>query len=353
MKSSYNAGCKTFEDNMFMHVYIISCYNFYMLVSLIIPIYNVSAYLPKLLETTLSQTHTELEIILINDGSTDSSGKICNDYANIDRRIKVINKTNSGVSDARNVGIEASTGDYLVFADGDDYLANDYVEYLLNLCVDYDADISVCAWSYDDGSRLKKCNYRKREPGLYSGKQEAMRALLTTRLMSSSSCGKMYKRTLFEKIRFPSGMILYEDDAIMYRLVAQANSVVIGKESKYFYRQRNDSASHRPFDDDIFTIIKVYEERCRFIETEYPYLALYARSDILMVVNHCITKMCDEKLYQHPSIKGLKIYYKNYEKDFLKGISYFPAKFFSIASYINIPLAMRLYSLTGKHSRIN
>lgn len=337
----------------YMHAEIITCYNFIMLVSLIIPIYNVSTYLPELLETVISQTHKDLEIILVDDGSTDSSGTICDKYARMDSRIRVIHISNSGVSNARNIGINAASGEYLVFSDGDDYLAYDYVEYLLNLCIKNNADMSCCAWIYDNGSNLKKCTFRKREPGLYVGNHNAMRSLLTTMLMSSSSTGKMYKKKLFEGVRFPDGMALYEDDATIYRLVAQADSVVIGEESKYFYRLRPGSAIHKSFDENNFSIIKVYEDRCTFIKNEYPELETYAKSDILMVVNHCVIKMCDEKLFDHPSIPNLKQYYRKYEKNYLKGISYFPAKLFSIIAYINIKLAMHLYRLSGKHTRIN
>ena len=100
-------------------------------------------------------------------------------------------------------------------------------------------------------------------------------------------------------------------------------------------------------------MIEVFEQRCAFIEKNYPELSVYAKSDILMAVNHCVIKMCDERLFGHPKIKELKTYYRKYEKYFLKGISYFPAKIFSIAAFISIRLAMRLYVLSGKHTRLN
>ena len=337
----------------FGHGFILPCYNIKMLVSLVIPVYKVSDYLPKLLDTVLSQTHRELEIILVDDGSPDSSGRICDEYALRDSRIKVIHKANSGVADARNSGICIATGDYIALIDGDDYLAEDYVEYLLKLCLDNNADISCCAWTTDFDGRLKKCSYRKREPGVYKGNHEAMRALLTTRLMSSSVWGKMFKRTLFDNVRFPSGSKHYEDDATIYRLAAEADTVVIGDESKYFYVLRSGSFIHHSFSENNLLIIDVFKERCAFIETNYPELAVYARSDVLMVVNHCVIKLSDEKLYHHPCIESLKAYYRQYEKYFLKGISYFPAKLFSIAAYISIPMAMRLYRLSGKHTRLN
>jgi glycosyltransferase involved in cell wall biosynthesis len=324
-----------------------------MLVTVIIPVFNVSGYLPRLLDTSLSQTHRELEILLVDDGSSDDSGAICDEYAAKDSRIKVIHKTNSGVADARNTGLDSASGDYIVFADGDDYLGKDYVSYLLKLCTDNNADISCCAWTTDEGGKLGKCSFRKNEPGLYKGNHEAMRALLTTRLFSSSVWGKMFKRNLFDEIRFPEGSNYYEDDATMYRLASKAGSVALGGESGYFYTLRNDSMIHRSFNDNNLKMIEVFEERCAFIEKNYPELSVYARSDILMAVNHCVIKMCDEKLFDHPCIKGLKPYYKRYEKDFLKGISYFPAKLFSIAAFINIRFAMRLYCLSGKHTRLN
>ncbi|MCR5059889.1 MAG: glycosyltransferase [Saccharofermentans sp.] len=324
-----------------------------MLVSVVIPVFKVCDYLPKLLETVTSQTYRELEIILVDDGSPDRSGEICDEYALKDTRIRVIHKTNSGVADARNTGIDASTGDYIALVDGDDYLAPDYIEYLLHLCTDNDADISCCAWTMDFGDRFKKCSFRKREPGVYRGNNEAMRALMTTRLMSSSVWCKMFKRDLFDDVRFPTGSKHYEDDATIYRLAAKADTVTIGGESKYFYVLREGSFIHHNFSENNLLIIKVMEERCAFIETNYPELKTYARSDILMVVNHCVIKMSDEKLYHHPYIDSFKDYYKRYERDFLHGISYLPAKMFSIAAYINIPLAMRLYRLTGKHDRLN
>ena len=319
-----------------------------MKVSLIVPVFNVSSYLPRLMETVLSQTYREIEIILIDDGSSDSSGEICDKYQLQDDRIKTFHTPNKSAADARNTGIDVSTGDYIVFADGDDYLANDYVEYLLRLCTENNADMSCCAWSTDFNGSIKKCSYRKNEQGLYLGNHEAMRALLTTRLMSSSVWGKMFKRKLFDGIRFPEGSNYYEDEATIYRLVAKADSVAVGDESKYFYVMRNESLTHRSFDDNNLKIIKVFEERCSFIEENYPELTLFARSDVLMVVNHCVIKLSSEKLYDHPAINGLKSYYKRYEKYFLKGISYLPAKLFSLVAFVNIRLAMRLYRLSGK-----
>ena len=324
-----------------------------MLISLVIPVYNVSDYLHRLKDTAVSQTYKELEIILVDDGSTDTTGDICDEYSGRDSRIRVIHTPNRGVADARNTGIDVSNGSYIIFADGDDYLAEDYVEYLYSLCVSHNADAACCAWTLDNNGTFKICSYRKNEPGLYNSNHEAMRALMTTRLLSSSMWGKIFRKELFYDVRFPEGTNYYEDDATMYRLISKAESVVLGGEAKYFYTLRHDSMIHRSFNDNNLNMIKVFEERCSFIESNYPELAVYARSDVLMSVNHCVIKMCDEGLLDHPCIAGLKIYYRKYERDYLKGISYLPAKLFSIAACIDIKAAMRLYRLTGKHTRIN
>ena len=324
-----------------------------MLVSLIIPVFNVEEYLPQCLDSVRAQTHRDIEVILIDDGSTDSSGEICNNYKDLDERISVLHQENRGIADTRNAGIEASSGDYIVFVDADDYLDKDHIKQLLTLCTDNDADMACSAWVLDDHGRLSRCSYHKKEPGLYKGNQEAMRALLTTRLLSSSVWGKIYKRKLFDEVRFPEGTNYYEDDATMYRLVSHADSVAIGEGETYYYRLRDDCLIHRVFNENNLKMISVFEERCAFIEARYPELATYARSDVLMAVNHCVIKMCDEELYDHPCIPDLKQYYRKYEKYYLKGISYFPAKLFSIVAYMNIRLAMRMYRLSGNHTRIN
>ena len=115
------------------------------LVSVILPVYNVEKYLIKCLDSVIRQTYQKLEIILVDDGSTDSSGKICDEYANKDGRIKVFHKKNGGLSDARNYGIERSTGEYLAFIDSDDYVDDDYIEFLMNLTESGKYKISLCS----------------------------------------------------------------------------------------------------------------------------------------------------------------------------------------------------------------
>ena len=114
------------------------------LISVIVPVYNVENYLKRCLDSIINQTYQNIEIILIDDGSTDNSGNLCEDYKKIDNRIKVVHKTNGGLSDARNTGIKKAKGKYITFVDSDDYVEYDYVEYLYNLIKKYDTNISFC-----------------------------------------------------------------------------------------------------------------------------------------------------------------------------------------------------------------
>ena len=120
----------------------------YPLISVIIPIYNVETFLPSCIESVINQTYENLEIILIDDGSTDKSGKICDKYSENDSRITVIHKDNEGVAEARNTGIENMSGEYFCFVDGDDYVDNEYISEMYSLTKEYDADISMCSYVY-------------------------------------------------------------------------------------------------------------------------------------------------------------------------------------------------------------
>ena len=124
------------------------------LISVIIPVYRVEAYLRRCMDSVLAQTYRNMEIILVDDGSDDGCPAICDEYAGQDERVKVIHQKNAGLSGARNAGIEMAQGRYLAFVDSDDYLASDFLEQLYRACVDTDSDMSVCRWEYVKGEAI-------------------------------------------------------------------------------------------------------------------------------------------------------------------------------------------------------
>lgn len=237
------------------------------IISVIIPVYNVEKYLKRCLDSVLNQTYSSLEIILIDDGSKDNSGKICDEYAQRDHRIITIHKDNGGLSDARNVGIENMRGQYVTFIDSDDYVAADYVDYLYRLLIEYNVEISMCHY---------KKVYSEKEPfDIKSMSVElldskcAMEYYLYHKKFTASAYCKMYKRNLFDSIRYPVGKY-YEDMAVICQLLDSANQVAIGNQQKYYYLQRESSIMRENFSVKKMHRIEIAEKNRRFVLQKYP-----------------------------------------------------------------------------------
>lgn len=212
------------------------------LISIVIPIYNIEKYVKKCIESVLNQDYLNIDIILVDDGATDNSGKICDEYKNIDSRIQVIHKLNGGLSDARNAGIKVAKGEYIIFIDGDDYIKPNYVSKLYNNLLENDADISVCGFSYvyDDGKE-RKYNNKEKECTKVFNSQQAIECMLDSRwAFKQCAWNKIYKKELFKDIEYPYGM-LYEDLGTTYKLISKANKVVYDSNSLYYYVQRKTS----------------------------------------------------------------------------------------------------------------
>ena len=211
-------------------------------VSVIVPIYNVGKYLVKCIDSLLKQTHNNIEIILVDDGSPDNSGRICDKYSNLDNRITVIHKDNHGVSAARNTGIDNASGDYICFVDGDDYVMEDYVEYLLKLCVDYNAEISLSERMF---SNYRKAQITNDNISVHSGEDAAVDILCYK--MAIGVYNKMFKRSLIgDRVRFIEKQFIGEGFNFNVTAFQLAKTVVIGYRRIYYYRQDNlDSATKK------------------------------------------------------------------------------------------------------------
>jgi len=213
-------------------------------VSVIVPIYNVEKYLSKCINSILIQTHKNLEIILVDDGSLDNSGKIADEYIGKDNRIKVIHKSNAGVSSARNTGIEAATGDYICFSDADDLLELDYVEYMLNLIVEGDADVSYTSGMF---TTYHKEQIVKDYISIFTA-EEATVAILCYKVPIGVYC-KMFKRDFLNKenIRFVPNIYIGEGFNFNTACFQRANRVVVGLKKIYFYRRNNSDSAMSKF----------------------------------------------------------------------------------------------------------
>lgn len=245
------------------------------LVSVIVPVYNVEEYLKRCVTSVCDQTYRNLEIILIDDGSTDNSGKICDESGRRDFRIKVIHKKNGGLADARNAGLDIATGEYVTFVDSDDWIRTDYVETLVRTLQYGKTRISACAYRRTDDrvdeqiKEIRDIDYPAQVdvwPVF-----ESYQHLFLAQQIDCSAWAKLYERALFREIRFPIGK-LYEDQFITYKLFHYAQGVSYIDQEMYFYFNRRESIQN-----EAFTIRKMDEleanlECVAFIKEQYPQL---------------------------------------------------------------------------------
>lgn len=238
-------------------------------ISVIVPVYRVEPYLRKCVDSIRNQTFRDLEIILVDDGSPDGCGEICDQYQELDNRVRVIHKANGGLSSARNAGLDSATGEYIGFVDSDDYIAKDMFETLYNNIVEHDADIAVCgAWVCfpDRTVSANKIQYK----GL-ADQEAAYRMILLGDVVKAHVWDKLFKREVFENVRFPIGKI-FEDIYILDELMLRAETVYIDTAPKYHYVQRTNSILHTPFHNGDQCIIEAYEKNRSTIHKRFPAL---------------------------------------------------------------------------------
>lgn len=214
------------------------------LISVIVPVYNVGKYLQRCLNSIIDQTYKNVEVILIDDGSTDGSEKICNEYAERDKRIKVFSQSNRGVSVARNVGLKKAKGEYIAFVDSDDCIDVSYLRELYSLMKNKSGDVSIVGQKvvYEtDGSNcgdgVKRNTVEHVE--LFNG-AEATELMLYQKKINSSLWGKLFKKELFDGVSFPDGMV-HEDLLALYYIFKKAKRIILSDVVLYFYYSRQDS----------------------------------------------------------------------------------------------------------------
>lgn len=206
------------------------------MISVIVPIYNVEKYLPKCLDSLINQTYADVEFILIDDGSTDSSGKIADSYKDRDPRFKVFHTENHGLSAARNYGIEHSKGEWLMFVDSDDWVSPSFCETPMKAAIEYNADLIDFRVNSVKNGKIHPDKTDKIPAGIITFEQAMIHANIST-------WNKLYRRKLFENVRFPEGMV-YEDVATTHRLLHNAGRIALLHDHLYYYVFRENSISH-------------------------------------------------------------------------------------------------------------
>lgn len=243
-------------------------------ISVIIPVYNVSEYLTRCVESVLNQTYDNIEIILVDDGSTDNSGWLCDQYENKHNNIKAFHKPNGGLSSARNYGIDKAKGDYLGFVDSDDYIAPDMYKCLYTLINEGEYDISICGLFRTDGRN--KVPDVKKKITVYSRDDFLKKILkINTEKPNHYAVNKLYRKKLFsnQNVRYPEGLTS-EDIEGTFRLGMEANGIVETSEIKYFYTVRMNSIVMAAFGQKDLDIMKICNHLIRLAD-EYGNEEIY------------------------------------------------------------------------------
>lgn len=311
------------------------------MISVIVPVYNVENYLNECVESICAQSYTDMEIILVDDGSTDGCPALCDEWAHEDSRVKVIHKPNGGLSDARNVGIDIAKGEYISFVDSDDMIAPDMVEYLVKLIENSDSVISVCQrLLIDENGKKYACNPPKIKESVIKGRGNCMRTFLESSDIDTVAWGKLYKTSLFKNVRYPKGKF-HEDVFTTYKLIAQCESIAIGWERKYFYRVRTGSITQISFTEKHLDAINGKEDQYEFISREFPRLKISAEGGIIYACNQCLLRLSRSNADYTPFIDDFKIKYHKHIKSYLNGRYKLIGKLFAIVCWINPMLVLK------------
>ena len=266
------------------------------LVSVIVPVYNVEEYLCRCVDSILSQTYHNLEVILVDDGAKDNSGTICDDYAARDARVRVVHKENGGLSSARNAGIDIARGDYLEFVDSDDWIEPDAVESMVSMVLEHQVEL-VVGGRYD-----VKAKTGQRKVGLCPPKTEVISGEeMVSRMFRWDNCDsaapdKLFHRRLFSQIRFPYGKVC-EDVPIMYKIVLDAGQVALLSKPIYNYFHRPGSITFSSVSEKNFHFSQHTAVILPDIQRHYPRLereARYLRLRSLIYAVQSVDLACPE-----------------------------------------------------------
>ena len=286
------------------------------LISVIIPVYNVKPFLPQCLASVFAQTFRNLEIILVDDGSTDGSGELCDALAAEDPRVRVIHQENGGLSAARNTGIDASTGAWLYFLDSDDALSPVTLAHLWTACIRTRADAAVGDFLRFSSEEVPQ---ERRTFAMDSfGTEEVLRRMLLNQGFGHQAWGKLFRRALWETLRFPTGL-LYEDYAVLYDVMLGAKKVAAVTDALYFYRMQEGSIMHAKITERNLTLLDTSARVTEMIEERYP--ALREAAVRLQVVTYMrfLSDLLETDYHLFPEQqKRILSTVRSYRKEFLR-----------------------------------
>lgn len=275
------------------------------LVSIVVPIYNIEKYLHRCVDSILRQTYKNIEIILVDDGSPDYCGTICDTYAQIDQRIKVIHKKNGGLSDARNAGIKIATGEYLLFVDSDDWIADNAIESLLNAFEKYTEVDIVAGSSVDVHEANGELIETKYSVGLGTERLlSKIEAIKDNLLNGWAAWNKLYRRELFDGVEFPVGVI-NEDEAILLHVIDKCRYAVQIGVPTYYYFLRENSITTSEFSEKKMDWYNNCISNCAYVQENHSELYPEAQYRLLCCILYLLQFMLLDYNRYEPQIKAI------------------------------------------------
>ncbi|MBR3352187.1 MAG: glycosyltransferase family 2 protein [Lachnospiraceae bacterium] len=254
------------------------------LVSIIVPVYKTEKYLRKCIDSILKQDYQNIEIIIIDDGSPDNSGRICDEYEKKDNRIKVIHQKNTGLSGTRNLGIDVSKGDYMMFIDSDDYIDESMVSYLMERLTETDADIAMCDYYDVIDEKLFKNNYPVNE-FIVNDNSKYDYLFNQYAVVTVIACNKLYRRYVFDNVRYPVGKT-HEDEYVIAEILNNAKNVCYSLKPLYYYVRERTESIMNSFSVKKFDFEFAYNHRKEFFETLglFQYADLTEYTSVLLMI---------------------------------------------------------------------
>ena len=315
------------------------------LISVIVPIYKVEPYLKRCVDSLIQQTYQTIEIILVDDGSPDNCGKICDEYASRDHRIKVIHKENGGLSDARNVAIPIAKGDYISFVDSDDWVSEFYIENLYKAIIKNNSDLAF-SWFENafEGKPIlaKACNDLKSYQCLE--RVECLKRLLYQDGVEVNACGKLYRGNVLQELRYPLGK-LYEDIPVTYEAIKCSPKIALIKNVDYYYFQRSDSIQNENFNIKKMDGVEHCKNLMLSVKEDFPELGIAAECRYLSTVCNILFQIKDKKYDEERDILWHEVL--KYRKDvLLDKDARKKARLASLISYGGYRLMRFVYSKT-------
>lgn len=267
------------------------------LISIIIPVYNSSAYLYDCLVSVVEQSYSNLDIIIIDDCSSDRSIDICNEFKKNDGRIRLIkNKKNSGAAYCRNIGVNISKGEYVCFIDSDDVVSNDYVEYMFNNIAKKNYDISIACYTVKSDNKLY---YMGSGKSTDISQKECLIRILMSDGISVSMCAKLFKKEVLSNIIFPEGY-MYEDDAVIYQIIINSKKIYYGNKSVYTYFVRDNSVMTKQFTKKKLILLEYAENMKKLINNHFPDLKVYSEKKYIdyyfSILRQLVFYKCDDEI---------------------------------------------------------